>query len=88
MGVNKSNKVEKLRVFSVFSGIGGFELGLLNSDYDFEFEYFLNKHTFQTLKNYSYFYYFNINFSSFKNFYWDISFTNKFLGWFPQNQYK
>jgi DNA (cytosine-5)-methyltransferase 1 len=27
----------KLKVFSVFSGIGGFELGLLNSDYDFEF---------------------------------------------------
>jgi len=26
----------KLRVFSVFSGIGGFELGLLNSDYEFE----------------------------------------------------
>ena len=24
---------DKLRVFSVFSGIGGFELGLLNSDY-------------------------------------------------------
>lgn len=26
----------KLRVFSVFSGIGGFELGLLNSEYEFE----------------------------------------------------
>ena len=36
--MNKSNKVveDKLRVFSVFSGIGGFELGLLNSDYEFE----------------------------------------------------
>lgn len=28
--------MEKLKVFSVFSGIGGFELGLLNSDYEFE----------------------------------------------------
>ena len=57
---------------------------LKEEDEFISFEYFIIKHTFQTLPIFSYFTYLNIYFFSFKNFYRDLIFYIKMNIGFPK----